>query len=47
MLKKADKRNFFMMAATFGSTANDTNNEGIVGGHAYSLISVVEFEHEG
>ena len=47
MLKAADKRNLFMMAATPGSTANNTNNDGLIGGHAYSLISVVEFEHEG
>ncbi len=36
-----------MMAATPGSTANNKNDDGIIGGHAYSLISVVEFKHEG
>ena len=46
MLKSADKRNFTMMAASQGQGENK-NSEGVISGHAYSLISINEFKHQG
>lgn len=46
MLQSADKRNFTMMAASHGQ-GEDRNDEGVISGHAYSLISINEFTHEG
>jgi len=37
MLKSADARNFTMMAASRGQGENK-NSEGVISGHAYSLI---------
>ena len=42
MLKSADRRNFIMMAASHGQGEN-RNDEGVISGHAYSLISIHEF----
>ena len=41
MLKQADKRQFTMMAASTGQ-GEDRNDEGVISGHAYSLISIHE-----
>ena len=46
MLKSADSRNFTMMAASHGQGEN-RNAEGVISGHAYSLISIHEFKHQG
>lgn len=46
MLKSADERNFTMMAASRGQGEN-RNSEGVISGHAYSLISIKEFTHQG
>ena len=39
MLLSADRRNFLMMAASHGQGEN-RNDEGVISGHAYSLISI-------
>lgn len=44
MVKSADRRNFTMMAASHGQGENK-NAEGVISGHAYSLISIHEFKH--
>ena len=44
MLKSADERDFTMMAASQGQGENK-NAEGVISGHAYSLISIHEFVH--
>ena len=41
MLQSADKRNFTMMAASHGQGEN-RNDEGVISGHAYSLIAIHE-----
>ena len=46
MLKLADIRDFTMMAASHGQ-GEVTSDEGVVSGHAYSLISIHEFKHRG
>ena len=46
MLKSADARNFTMMAASHGQGEN-RNDEGVISGHAYSLISIHEFQLKG
>ena len=46
LLQSADKRNFTMMAASHGQGEN-RNDEGVISGHAYSLISIHEFSHGG
>lgn len=46
MLKQADRRNFTMMAASHGQGEN-RNEEGVISGHAYSLISIHEVKSEG
>ena len=46
MLQSADRRNFIMMAASHGQGEN-RNDEGVISGHAYSLISIHEFKHKG
>ena len=46
MLQSADKRNFTMMAASHGQGEN-RNDEGVISGHAYSLISIHEFMSKG
>jgi len=43
MLKSADRRNFIMMAASHGQGEN-RNEEGVISGHAYSLISIHEIK---
>lgn len=45
-LQNSDKRHFTMMAASHGQGEAE-NDEGIIAGHAYSIISVAQFEHEG
>ena len=46
MLKSADKRNFTMMAASHGQ-GESRNEEGVISGHAYSLISIHEVKSNG
>ena len=46
MLKSADKRNFTMMAASHGQGEN-RGEEGVISGHAYSLLSIHEIVYEG
>ena len=46
MLQSADRRRFIMMAASHGQGEN-RNDEGVISGHAYSLISIHEIEHRG
>ena len=46
MLQSADARNFTMMASSHGQGEN-RNDEGVITGHAYSLISIHEFQHKG
>lgn len=46
LLQSADKRNFTMMAASHGAGEN-RNDEGVISGHAYSLISIHELTHQG
>ena len=46
MLQSADERNFTMMAASHGAGEN-RNDEGVISGHAYSLISIHEFNNKG
>ena len=46
MLKSADARDFTMMAASHGQGENK-NDAGVISGHAYSLIQIVEFKHQG
>ena len=46
MLKSADHRNFVMMVASTGQGEN-RNAEGVISGHAYSLISIHELKHRG
>lgn len=44
MLKSCDKRNFVMLACTPGKgEVND--DKGIISGHAYSVIQIIEFKH--
>ena len=45
MLLSADARCFTMMAASHGQGENK-NAEGVISGHAYSLISIHEFENK-
>jgi len=45
-LQDFDKRNFIMLAATHGQGENK-NDAGIISGHAYSVIRVIEFRHLG
>ena len=46
MLHSADARKFTMMAASHGQGENRTD-EGVISGHAYSLIAIHEFENKG
>ena len=46
MLKRADARCFTMMAASHGQGEN-RNDAGVISGHAYSLIQITEFKHQG
>lgn len=46
MLESADKRNFTMMSASHGE-GEVKSAEGVVSGHAYSLISIHKVKHEG
>lgn len=46
MLQSADNRNFTMMAASHGQGENK-NADGVISGHAYSMISIHEFTHQG
>jgi hypothetical protein len=43
-LKKCDRRNYKMMAASHGQGEVKTA-QGIISGHAYSFIAVKEFSH--
>jgi calpain-15 len=43
-LKEADRRNFTMIASSQGKDEVQ-NAQGIVGGHAYSVISVYEVQY--
>lgn len=45
-LRKFDQREYLMMAASSGEGEEKTQ-AGIISGHAYSLISIHEFAHEG
>ena len=45
-LESADKRRFIMMAASRDS-GESAGKDGVVTGHAYSLISIHRLEHEG
>lgn len=45
-LRDCDRRNYIMIASSKGSGEIE-NDQGIVSGHAYSLIDLYEFEHEG
>ena len=45
-LSLADHRDFTMMAASHGQ-GEITSDEGVVSGHAYSLISIHQFKHKG
>ena len=46
LLKSADRRKFTMMACSLGE-GEEENEDGIISGHAYSVISIHEFMHEG
>jgi hypothetical protein len=46
LLQMADKRNFTMMAASHGQGEVESA-DGVISGHAYSLIEIHEFENEG
>jgi calpain-15 len=46
VLKACDRRNFILLASTHGEGEN-RNNKGIISGHCYSIIQVIEFEYEG
>ena len=46
MLESADRRNFIMMAASHGEGEN-RNAEGVISGHAYSLISIHKVKYQG
>ena len=46
MLESADRRNFIMMAASHGEGEN-RNAEGVISGHAYSLISIHKVQYQG
>ena len=43
-LKSADRRKFTIMASSLGQ-GEEENEEGIISGHAYSVVSVHEFIH--
>ena len=45
-LQLADKKNYIMMAASHGQGEN-RNDDGVISGHAYSLISIHEIKHKG
>ncbi len=44
MLKSADRRKFTIMASSLGA-GEEENDEGIISGHAYAVVSVHEFIH--
>ena len=44
MLEQCDKRNYTMMAASMGEGENQ-NADGVISGHAYSLISIHKVKH--
>lgn len=46
ILKAADHRKFSMMAASHGQGEVE-NSEGVISGHAYSLIEIHEIEKDG
>jgi len=46
MIKSMDSRQFTMMASSLGQGENESAT-GIISGHAYSLIGVYEFMHQG
>ena len=46
VLKDADRRGYTMMSSSAG-LGEEQSEMGVVSGHAYSLISIHEFEHEG
>ena len=45
-MKDADKRSFMMMASTKGK-GEKKKGDGIIVGHAYSLLSIFEVESDG
>jgi hypothetical protein len=45
-LIKFDRRNFVLLAASHGEGENN-NDLGIISGHAYSVIKIIEFNHNG
>ena len=47
MLQTSDARNFTMMASSHGQSENRNDEAGVVMGHAYSVISIHEFQHKG
>lgn len=46
ILKQADQRKFTLIASSLGE-GEEENEDGIISGHAYSVISIHEFSHEG
>lgn len=46
MLQRADRCGFTMMAASHGQ-GEERSADGVISGHAYSLISIYEFLHRG
>jgi len=48
MLKSCDLQDFIMcVASDFGTEKEEKAADGVVMGHAYSLLAVNEFEHNG
>ena len=48
-IMEADRRNYTLIASSgdTGRANQSDGGEGIISGHAYSLIDIHEFEHEG
>ena len=42
----SDKRNFTMIASSKGEN-EAVNENGVVAGHAYSMLEIIEFKHQG
>ena len=45
-LKMCDQRNFSMISSSCGEN-EQVDEYGVVAGHAYSLLEIIEFEHRG
>ena len=43
-LQMSDKRNFTMIASSKGENES-VNENGVVAGHAYSMLEIIEFKH--